>query len=438
MTPRRNIERNIYERIGADGRRRLELGYRDSTGQQRWKVLGEVGIKRARAERDELLGKRGKGEKVVPSPKLRFGQAAERWTAERVAELRPTTQDAYRYALAHALKRWRHRRLDSIGPDNCVQLVRELRGEGLSESYIGSVLGCAHQVFRYARRHLRWQRSSPVADLLKSERPKTGSPERRVYEGDELAQTIAAADEPWASLFRLAAVTGARESELLGLKWDDLRLDDLDAAMVRFGYQVDRRGVRVPLKTDESKATLPLPRSTTRMLLEHKARSLHSGPRAFVFATRTGKPLSQRNVLRSLYRAQERARTPQGLPTFPELFRHDERGHLVADEVTGEFKLRRAKRRDLPPLPDFHALRHTAAMECEDAEEARDLLRHRNSNVTRAVYRQHFSDQRREVLREKLEARHGGVEARLAWAQSRESEVVDIRERKRAGAGSPL
>jgi integrase len=38
-------------------------------------------------------------------------------------------------------------------------------------------------------------------------------------------------------------------------------------------------------------------------------------------------------------------------------------------------------------IPDFHALRHGAAMDCDDAEEARDLLRHKNSNATRAIYR---------------------------------------------------
>src|SRR5687768_4788390 len=114
-------------------------------------------------------------------------------------------------------------------PDDCVRLVRELRAEGLAESYIGSVLGCAHQVFRFARRHLRWQRSSPVADLLRSERPRTDAPERRVYEGDELPDTIAASDEPWTTLFRLAAVVGARESELLAIRWENLALDRLDA-----------------------------------------------------------------------------------------------------------------------------------------------------------------------------------------------------------------
>lgn len=42
--------------------------------------------------------------------------------------------------------------------------------------------------------------------------------------------------------------------------------------------------------------------------------------------------ISQRKVLRALYRAQERARTPEGLPTFLELFERDARGrHVVVD-----------------------------------------------------------------------------------------------------------
>ncbi len=44
-------------------------------------------------------------------------------------------------------------------------------------------------------------------------------------------------------------------------------------------------------------------------------------------------------------------------------------------------------------------------MDCLDAEEARDLLRHKNSNVTRSVYRAHFGDRRREQLRARMEAR---------------------------------
>ena len=183
-----------------------------------------------------------------------------------------------------------------------------------------------------------------------------------------------------------------------------LDLSDLDAATIRFGFQADRDGERVELKTEESKATLPLPRSTALMLLEHKARTpAPTSSQSFVFGARTGRPLHQRNVLRALYRAQERARDVDGMPTFPELFEKDTRGHLVVDD-NGEYVLANVKRRELH-LPDFHALRHGAAMECDDAEEARELLRHKNSNVTRAIYRAHFGDRRRELLRARMEAR---------------------------------
>jgi integrase len=168
--------------------------------------------------------------------------------------------------------------------------------------------------------------------------------------------TLAASWEPWRTIFRLAHDVGARESELLGLWWENVDLRDPSTATIQFTHQLDRAGKRVELKTDESKATLPLPRATSRMLLEHKARTpAPTGARSLVFATRDGKPLGQRNVMRVLYLAQERARDADGRPAFPELFEHDARGHLVVDEH-GNYVRRDVKRRDLR-LPDFHALR---------------------------------------------------------------------------------
>jgi hypothetical protein len=69
-------------------------------------------------------------------------------------------------------------------------------------------------------------------------------------------------------------------------------------------------------------------------------------------------------------------------------------------------------------------------MECEDAEEARDLLRHRNSNVTRAVYRAHFSDRRREALRARMEATDGNRPQQAL--PSSVGEVVNLREVREA------
>jgi integrase len=421
---------SIYWR--PDGR--LEIGYRDSTGRQRWELI-TGGIMAARGRRDEISGAKRKGERVQPNPRLRFGEAADRWLAEQVADLRPATQASSEvYVRLHLKPRWGNRRMDSIDVGDAAKLVRELRAQGYAEWTISGILRAAGRVFKFASRSCHWHGENPFPLLEKGERPRVSdTPEPRPYEPHELAQTIAAAAEPWRTLFRLAGVVAGRESELLGLWWQDLDLEDLDAATIRFGYQLDRKGRRVELKTDESKAVLPLPRSTAVMLLEHRARSLHAGPRAFVFATRTGKPLGQRNVLRALYRAQQQARDPDGRPTFPELFEHDERGHLAVDE-RGRFVPRKVKRRELE-LPDFHALRHTAAMDCEDAEEARDLLRHKNSNVTRAIYRAHFGDRRREQLRARMEARMEAADGNgpQKAPDGRSAEVVDLQRVRHGG-----
>lgn len=411
--PGRNNQ-NVYAR--SDGK--FEVGYRDSSGRQRWKIDGFPSrfdtITAAREARDVVLGKKASGQQVVPSPKLKFGEVADRWLAEPVSELRTSTRTTYEgHVRLHLGPRWGNRKVDTITVSDCAALVRELRAENMSEWTITGIVGVAGMIFRFAARHCGWTGQDPTALMLSTERPKVSqTQQRRIYTDDELAQVLAVTTKPWTTLFRLASVIGGRQAELLGLHWSDLDLDDLDTATVRFAFQLDRAAKkRVELKTEESKAVLPLPRSVALMLLQHKARSSHTGPKAYVFATTNGTPLHPRNALRALYRAQEDARTPDGTPTFPELYEHDERGHLVVNE-SGAYVLAKVKRRELR-LPHFHSMRHIAAMSCDDVEEARDLLRHRNSTVTAKVYRAHFSDQRRESLRAKLEARHGaaGLEA---------------------------
>ena len=394
---------NIYVSERADGTRPLELGYKDSLGKQRWKTLGEVGIKAARAERDEILGKRGKGEKVVPSPRLRFGDAAERWLAEQVAELRPNTRAVYSSDVRlHLWPRWGRRRLDLIGVGDVTRLVRELREAGKEETTISGVLKAAGRIFKFAQRHMGWLGQNPIGRLERGERPRTGGRRRRrIYQGEELEQTLAAAHEPWRTLFALAAVTGARESELLALWWEDFDLADPDDATVTISVQVDRKGIRQEPKTEDSGGrVIELPRQLVAMLLAHKARSRFKGTREFVFCSRSGRPLGQRNVLRALRLAQTKAVRPDGLPTFPSLHERDERGRPVA-ATRGS-------------VPIFHSFRHSAASQAiaagESAEEISWQLGHKDSTVTRAVYVHEIkSQERRARRRARMEAQYGSV-----------------------------
>jgi integrase len=227
-SPRRvRVEQNIYSRRDAGGHTVYEVGYRDSSGRQRWQRV-EGGITAARTTRNDLLARKGKGERVQPNPKLRFGDAATAWLTGQAAELRPATQAVYRNAInTHLLPRWGRRRLDTIAVEDVAALVRELRGEGKAEWTIYGVITAANRTFRYARRRMAWHGENPVAALEKGERPVVSAAARRpIFRGDELAQTLAASREPYKTLFALGSVTGARLSECLGLVWADVELGD--------------------------------------------------------------------------------------------------------------------------------------------------------------------------------------------------------------------
>lgn len=391
------VERGIYSRINRDGRKTYSISYRDSTGRQCFETVGPK-ISAARARRDSIIGDRASGTHIQPNPRLKFTAAADRWLSEKVVDHRPATQQSYRGAIENHLRpRWGHRRLDRLTPDDAARLIRELRAEGKAESTIETVCKAARQVFSFARRRMNWRGDSPFQDLEASERPKLSqAARRRIFEGTELAETIGAVRDPWRTLFAFAATTGARQSECLGLVWGDLDLADLEQAEVTFSFQVDRSGVRRELKTEESCRTVELPRSLAVMLAEHKARSAHSQAADFVFATRSGRAISQRNASRELRNAMKKARKSDGTPTFPVLHAVDQDGKKIPVPAKS--------------LPSFHGFRHTAASEAirdgESAEEVSWQLGHRDSTVTRKVYlREIRTAERSTRRREKFEAR---------------------------------
>jgi len=199
-----------------------------------------------------------------------------------------------------------------------LRLVRELRGEGKSEATIAVVLGVAGRIYKFAARRLGWSGTIPTTLMLHSERPKVSQAKRRpIFTGEQLEQTIAAAHEPFRTLFTVAALTGARISELCGLTWADVRIDDVNDAEIEFGWQVDRHGNRGPTKTDGSARTVPIPPELALVLARHNRVARYTASDSFVFATGTGRPLQQRNVARALREAQRRAVDAEGHPAFP-------------------------------------------------------------------------------------------------------------------------
>jgi integrase len=391
------VERNIYRRPTGV----FEVGLKDGRGVQRWRTV-DGGITAARALRGALLSSRAGGERLAANPRIGFAEAADRWLGGPVADLRASTQAGYRNAVnRHLRPRYGTRRLDGIDAEDLATLVREMRAGGKSEATIAVVLGVTARICKYAARRLGWAGTTPTAMMLASERPKLAHGQRHpIFEGAQLEQTIAAAAEPFRAIFTVAALTGARVSELCGLTWADVRIADVEDAEVEFSWQVDRKGMRAPSKTAGSARTVPIPRELAVLLARHRKASQRTSPADFVFATRSGRPIGQRNVARSLRAAQARARDELGRPTFPILHECDEQGNP-----------RRVPR---GTVPSMHSFRHTVASRAllagESIDEVAFLLGHRDGNVTRAVYVREIADGRRRAMRRsRITAEYGSV-----------------------------
>ena len=119
-------------------------------------------------------------------------------------------------------------------------------------------------------------------------------------------------------LYVLAATLGFRRGELLGLRWSDL---DLDAATVEPRRTVQRVGGRLLVddtKSEASDNTIPLPKITRRVLLEHRDRQ--EGERTLVgelrtehdlvFPTSVGTPIEPRSLNRHFEGIRRRAILP--------------------------------------------------------------------------------------------------------------------------------
>lgn len=357
---RSRVEPSIYVRKDAQGKPVHEIVFRDSDGRQRWRTV-EGGLKAARRALAEAKADSTRGVRVAANPRLTFNQAADAWRAERVVRLRPTTQAGYDYHLERLRGRFGKRRMTDITADDLARFVRDEQAQGRKGWTIKGSLTVFNGVHRHACRHLGLATENPSKLLDSVERPGTADEKaKRVLTDDELARLLANVGDEYRLLFDLAAQTGARLSETLGLVWDNIDLKD---ETVTFTHQLDRGGHRVPLKTKRSRRCLEVPSDLVSRLRTHKFASAHSGRHDLVFVSRAGTPLSQQNIGQRVLRRAVKA------------------AGLGAVERNGEV---------VEPAPTFHSLRHTHASRLIaagwDLEEVSARLGHADVGTTQRAY----------------------------------------------------
>jgi integrase len=324
---RERVELGIWRRYTDAGSPVYEIVYRDSDGRVRRRTV-PGGVREARTALADIRSDKGHGKRVAPAPRLTFAIAAERWLEAQTGTLRPATLDAYGSHLRSTLlPRWGRTRLDAITVDDVCRLAESMRRAGRKAWTIRGALVVVSRVFAFAERRLGWAGQNPVKALDRSERPRSDQRERRVLSSDELDAVLDASNGVYRSAVLIAAMTGARLGEVLGLHWRDV---DLDAGTASIRGQLDRHGELVPTKTARSHRTIDLPGALVAELRRHKLSESACGSDDLVLTTpRSRRGLDHRTVTRAFADAVKRAEIETPAPTFHSL-RHTFASRFIA------------------------------------------------------------------------------------------------------------
>jgi len=301
--------------------------------------LAVQGIKRD-AERAlaEALHQRDTGVDISPG-RLAVGDYLRRWLRDYADHnVAPSTRTRYAGIIErHLIPSLGDLRLRELRPAHIqATYSRALAPGGRADGGAGGLAPRTvlkhHRLLHEALNHaVRWQLiARNPADAVTPPRP--GRAKVRGLNAEEAAELLQAATETHLyALVYLALATGARQGELLALRWEDVDLERGSIQIVRTARRVPGKGVvyRSP-KTHRSLRPVALSPDTVRVLRHHRRSQAENrlllGPaytdNGLVFASPTGQPPDDSNLRRTFAR-------------------------LVAD--AGLTRLR------------FHDLRHTAA-----------------------------------------------------------------------------
>jgi integrase len=120
------------------------------------------------------------------------------------------------------------------------------------------------------------------------------------------------------AMFVVFTLLGLRRSEVLGLQWSDVDLDQGVIRILRGLHRVDGKLVVLPTKTHGSERSVPLPPIILRALRAHRKRQDAEreslGARwpnlGYVFTTPIGTPIDPRNCTRLVQTERRRAGLP--------------------------------------------------------------------------------------------------------------------------------
>jgi integrase len=219
--------------------------------------------------------------------------------AEQASKLKPSTLYGYKHVFARHIKPLltTERMVDFRLPTAQKFIDRVAESRPLSSTTLHHVKWFLKAVFDVARAEEVYDSSAmnPFQEVKCPKGRKQKQPTRYATL-DQVLDMIDALEEPAATVVACAAFSGLRKSEIQGLRWEDLKGNELHVQ--RTAWRTT--DVRESTKTDASKASVPVLKILAKHLKEHRDGFPGNG---FIFVgAKMGRPLDLHNLANRVIR----------------------------------------------------------------------------------------------------------------------------------------
>lgn len=260
---------------------------------------------------------------LATGPQQKVGQFLTHWLEDvHKRSIRPRTYERYEEIVRlHLVPGIGHHQLQKLLPQHLQAFYTKKLEEGLSTTTVVSFHNLLHKALKTA---VRWNLiARNPCDLVSPPRRKRF--EIQPLNMQQIHQFLAAArGHRQEALFILALATGMRRGELLGLKWQDLDLEEgtlqVRRILTRIPSKLPGTGFEeAEPKTDKGRRRITLPSFAVEALKQHRLRQLEAKLKAgqawqdhdYVFCTSIGTHLNPtRDVLDVLKSLLDKAGLP--------------------------------------------------------------------------------------------------------------------------------
>ena len=258
--------------------------------------IGEISELSARREHDRLRQQINRERGSVPTaPK---GETFEEVAKTYMTDIGPqlsisTVRQRTSHLNAHLLPRFGSMALMAIDIPTLQRFVSDLSLKGSRKSVL-NLLGTMNAVLSYAKKcGIRVPEIPERSLAIAGDRDGA---EAVYFKAVDVQRIISAARQPYRTIFVLAAVTGLRAGELLGLTVADI---DFERLMICPRKQADdRTRVLRELKTKKSRTPVPITQETATVLRNYLKFQWRENPQGLLFSNRKGRPCKRANVVK--------------------------------------------------------------------------------------------------------------------------------------------